>query len=47
MASQEQQKYDVVIVGAGMAGMYMLHKLRGQGMRAIVIEAGSDVGGTW
>ena len=47
MASQEQQKYDVVIVGAGMAGMYMLHKLRGQGMRAVVIEAGSDVGGTW
>ncbi len=47
MVSQEQQKYDVVIVGAGMAGMYMLHKLRGQGMRAVVIEAGSDVGGTW
>ena len=38
---------DVVIVGAGFAGMYMLHKLRGQGMTARVFEAGSGVGGTW
>jgi cyclohexanone monooxygenase len=38
---------DVVIVGAGFAGMYMLHKMRGLGMTARVIEAGSDVGGTW
>ena len=29
---------DVVIVGAGFAGMYMLHKLRGQGMTARVFE---------
>jgi cyclohexanone monooxygenase len=38
---------DVVVVGAGFAGMYMLHRLRGLGMSAIVFEAGSDVGGTW
>jgi len=38
---------DVVIVGAGFAGMYLLHRMRGQGMSAIVFEAGSDVGGTW
>ncbi len=38
---------DAVIVGAGFAGMYMLHRLRSQGMSAIVLEAGSDVGGTW
>ena len=38
---------DVVIVGAGFAGMYMLHRARGLGVRARVIEAGSDVGGTW
>jgi len=38
---------DVVVVGAGFAGMYMLHRLRGQGMSAMAFEAGSDVGGTW
>jgi cyclohexanone monooxygenase len=38
---------DVVIVGAGFAGMYMLHRLRGLGMSARVFEAGSGVGGTW
>lgn len=39
--------YDVVIVGAGFAGMYQLHKLRQQGMTAHVYETGDDVGGTW
>jgi cation diffusion facilitator CzcD-associated flavoprotein CzcO len=38
---------DVVVVGAGFAGMYMLHRLRGLGVRAVVLEAGDDVGGTW
>jgi cyclohexanone monooxygenase len=38
---------DAVIVGAGFAGMYMLHKLRGLGLTARVLEAGSGVGGTW
>jgi cyclohexanone monooxygenase len=38
---------DVVIVGAGFAGMYLLHRLRGLGMSARVFEAGTDVGGTW
>jgi cyclohexanone monooxygenase len=38
---------DVVIVGAGFAGLYMLHRLRGLGLTAHVIEAGSGVGGTW
>jgi cyclohexanone monooxygenase len=39
--------YDVVVVGAGFAGMYMLHRLRGLGMTARVFEQGSGVGGTW
>ena len=26
------ETYDVVVVGAGFAGMYMLHRLRGQGL---------------
>jgi cyclohexanone monooxygenase len=39
--------FDVVIVGAGFAGLYMLHRLRGLGMSALVFEAGAGVGGTW
>lgn len=39
--------FDVVVIGAGMAGLYMLHRLRGLGMSAIAFEAGDDVGGTW
>jgi cyclohexanone monooxygenase len=38
---------DVVIVGAGFAGMYMLHRVRGLGLSAKVFEIGSGVGGTW
>ena len=42
-----EEQTDVVIVGAGFAGLYMLHLLRGRGVRARVFEAGSGVGGTW
>ncbi|MBT5494205.1 MAG: NAD(P)/FAD-dependent oxidoreductase, partial [Alphaproteobacteria bacterium] len=42
-----EREYDVVIVGAGFAGMYLLHRMRGLGMSARVLEAGTDVGGTW
>ena len=38
---------DVVVVGAGFAGLYMLHKLREIGMTARAFEAGTGVGGTW
>ena len=41
------ESYDVVVVGAGFAGMYMLHRLRGLGLSARVYEQGGDVGGTW
>ena len=39
--------FDVVIVGAGFAGLYMLHRLREAGFTARVFEAGDGVGGTW
>jgi cation diffusion facilitator CzcD-associated flavoprotein CzcO len=39
--------YEAVVVGAGLSGMYQLHRLRGLGLRARVLEAGSGVGGTW
>ena len=47
MSATEAKEFDVIVVGAGMAGMYMLHKLRELGLSARVIEAGTDVGGTW
>jgi cation diffusion facilitator CzcD-associated flavoprotein CzcO len=39
--------YDAVVVGGGFAGLYSLHKLRGQGLKVRVYEAGNGVGGTW
>ena len=44
MSSTQQ---DVVIVGAGFSGMYLLHRLRALGFSVRVFEAGPDVGGTW
>ena len=40
-------QFDAVIIGAGFSGLYQLHRLRLLGMSAKIIEAGSDVGGTW
>jgi cation diffusion facilitator CzcD-associated flavoprotein CzcO len=39
--------YDAIVIGAGISGMYQLHRLREQGMRVRVFEAGTGVGGTW
>ena len=41
------EKFDVIIVGAGISGMYMLYRMRRLGLSARVIEMGSDIGGTW
>src|SRR6478609_761664 len=38
---------DVVVVGAGMSGLYALKVLRDQGLRVLVLEKGTGVGGTW
>jgi len=43
----QQTAFDAVVVGAGFAGLYMLHRLRGLGLSARVYETGGDVGGTW
>ncbi|MBT6117165.1 MAG: NAD(P)/FAD-dependent oxidoreductase, partial [Rhodospirillaceae bacterium] len=40
-------RFDVVIVGAGFAGMYMLHKTRRLGLSAVVLDRAGGVGGTW
>ena len=39
--------YDAIIIGAGISGMYQLHRLRELGLRVRVFEAGDGVGGTW
>ncbi|MBN8987165.1 MAG: NAD(P)/FAD-dependent oxidoreductase [Rhizobiales bacterium] len=38
---------DVIIIGAGLSGMYQLYRLRELGFRVRVFEAGTNVGGTW
>ncbi|GAA2011177.1 flavin-containing monooxygenase [Nocardioides kribbensis] len=38
---------DVVVVGAGFAGLRALHTLRGAGHSVVVLEAGDDIGGVW
>jgi cyclohexanone monooxygenase len=45
--AENAEAYDVVVVGAGFAGMYMLHQLRKQGFSVRIYEQGGDVGGTW
>ena len=47
MRSSETQDLDALVVGAGFAGLYMLHYLRRLGFTAQVLEAADDVGGTW
>ena len=46
-ATSPSTRHDVVIVGAGLAGLYAIHKLRGLGFKVRAFEAGDGVGGTW
>ena len=39
--------FDVIIIGAGISGMYQLYRLRERDFRIRVFEAGTGVGGTW
>ena len=41
------QPIDLLIVGAGFGGLYMLHLARQRGLNALVVEAAGGVGGTW
>jgi cyclohexanone monooxygenase len=43
----QERAFDVVVVGAGFAGLYMLHRLRGLGFSVRVYEQGGGLGGTW
>jgi len=39
--------HEVIIIGAGVCGIYMLHRMRELGVDALVLEAGGGPGGTW
>jgi cation diffusion facilitator CzcD-associated flavoprotein CzcO/acetyl esterase/lipase len=41
------QQVDVAVVGAGFAGLYLLHRLRKAGFSAVALDTANDVGGTW
>jgi cation diffusion facilitator CzcD-associated flavoprotein CzcO len=41
------ERWDVIVIGAGLSGMYQLHRLRELGFKVHVYEAGGGVGGTW
>jgi cyclohexanone monooxygenase len=45
--NKARREFDVVIVGAGFAGLYMMYRSREIGLSALVLEAGGGVGGTW
>ena len=45
--SANTNEFDVVIVGAGFSGMYLVHRCRNLGLSCVVLEQGDDIGGTW
>lgn len=45
--SKQMDELDVLVVGAGFAGLYQLHRLRSLGFSVRLFEAGSDLGGIW
>ena len=47
LRGDQQQTLDVVVVGAGFSGLYMLHRLIGQNKTVRLVEAAPTVGGTW
>ena len=42
-----RDQVDVVIVGAGFAGLYSIHRFRQLGLSVRCFDVASDVGGTW
>ena len=47
MNTDKNAAFDAIVVGAGFAGLYTLHRFRQMGLRTRIYEMGSDVGGTW
>ncbi|KGI68016.1 alpha/beta hydrolase fold domain-containing protein [Mycolicibacterium rufum] len=47
MTGTDRPVADVIVVGAGIAGLYAVHRFRRAGLTVKVFEAGDDIGGTW
>ena len=45
--SSSKSGLDVVIIGAGFSGLYMLYRLREQGLKVIALDEATGVGGSW
>ena len=43
----QSEHHDVIVIGAGFGGLYGIHRLRGQGLDVLCLEAAEDVGGVW
>lgn len=46
-ARPREATVDVLIVGAGFAGLYAIQRFRSLGLEVLALEAGEDIGGTW
>src|ERR671922_2192608 len=44
---EDVEQYDVIIIGAGVTGLYALYRLRERGFAVRAFEEGGGVGGTW
>ncbi|GAA1009823.1 NAD(P)/FAD-dependent oxidoreductase [Acrocarpospora pleiomorpha] len=47
MSDRSEPDYQFVIIGAGVCGLYQLHRLLGLGAKVTVLEMNGGVGGTW
>lgn len=45
--SRTDREADVIVIGAGFAGLYALYRFRGMGLSVVVLDAADDIGGTW
>jgi cation diffusion facilitator CzcD-associated flavoprotein CzcO len=46
-SSSAPHRYEAIVIGGGMCGIYQLYRLRDLGVDVLLLEAGEDVGGTW
>ena len=46
-ATTERADFDAIVVGAGLAGLHQLHRLTGEGLEVVALEASDGVGGVW
>ena len=47
MQIEHEREFEVIVIGAGVAGIYQIKRLAELGVKATVLEAGGDLGGTW